>query len=178
MQVVEELASWLHADYAAWPVTVQAIELLPVREPLKRRRREHADFRDAFTDNASVQHAWLKWFVMAHARANAQYEVNVWLPSVLGKYNRGRSGSRGQIMLRHKGLPSPRQFPGRYWEDGTHIRADVAGDDWTAEIGVTSARAIVEPLWSYAAKKVIYVPFQDREIGTHWSSFDAPAARM
>lgn len=76
---------------------------------------------------------------MAHARSNAQYEVNVWLPTVLGKYNKSCSGSRRQIMLRHKGQQSPRQFPGRYWEDGTHIRADVAGHDWTAEIGVTSA---------------------------------------
>lgn len=172
-QCLPGVVRWLRDAYPFWPVKITPISTSPVPAPGKR-SRSWGQFNRAFTGRASLQHSWLKWFALNHFALQAEYEVEVWLPNVLGVSGSRYSGTRGQILvdIGRRGPVRSTRVPGHYWLDGTIVRADVANYDCIAEIGVTSPRALVEPLWSYAAKEVLWFPFQCEEREEHWTDFD------
>ena len=89
----------------------------------------------------------------------AEFEVEVFIPPVLGKYGNGA----GKVLPRGHSYIA---VPGSRFQ-----RADVCGFDTLIEVGVTSPQSLVEPLWCYAVKKVIWLPFQTESIQDEWQDF-------
>lgn len=159
----DELARQLLQEFPRFPVRVERVEL-PSARPPRRNAKAHFWFEQAFEGGQGKQHGWLKWFALRWlCRGNfgaADYEVEVFIPSVLGKPH---GNFRGKV------LPKGHRYR---WSPGVRFqRADVAYFDRIVEVGVTSGQSLVEPLWCYAVKEAIWLPFQIEDIHADWQDF-------
>jgi hypothetical protein len=162
---VERVRDWLGAAYPHWPLTVERVRLPAPAAPRSGRRREQRAFAAAF-DYARRHHGWLKWFARKRLGRRAQYEVDVLLPPELGW--RGRWA--GRLLLRPTELGWG-DFSMLGW---TVIRSDVAAPGVLAEVGITSPRSLVEPLWGFAVNRVLWLPYPPAaSLRDDWSDFDA-----
>lgn len=154
-----EVLEWLGETYPEYGLKVEEILVPSIPAPSKRSKRKSALFENAFYGRDSKQHGWLKWFSLNYLSFMADFEVEIYIPPVLGKYGNGagRVLPKGHIY---------RAVPGCRFQ-----RADVCGFDTLIEVGVTSPQSLVEPLWCYAVKKVIWLPFQSENIQDEWQDF-------
>lgn len=158
----EDVFEQLRDAYPDYPVKINEIEIPCVKQPERRARKKTELFIKAFYGRDSKQHGWLKWFAINYLGISCvDYEVELLLPyNKLGKWGNG-SG---------KVLPKGHQWrevPGWRFQ-----RADVCGCDVVIEVGNTYSRSLIEPLWSYAVKKTIWLPFQFENIHDDWTNFD------
>lgn len=164
-----EVQAWLSCVYPTYPVRVSEVQIPSVERPPDRTRARVRAFEEAFRGRCSRQHAWLKWFALNWLAANGSYEVDVFIPPTLGKWGQRE---RGKVLPRGHRY---RELPGWRFQ-----RADIVCFDTLVEVGVTSASSLVEPLWSYAVREVLWLPFQSEQIDEDWLdfSFESKAFRL
>lgn len=154
-----EILKWLGETYPEYGLKIQEILIPSVPAPSNRSKRNCGLFKDAFYGRDSLQHGWLKWFSLNYLSFMANYEVEIFIPPVLGRYGNGA----GRVLPKGH---SYRAIPGCRFQ-----RADLCGFDTLIEVGVTSPQALVEPLWCYAVKKIVWLPFQNGNIHEEWQDF-------
>lgn len=157
----EEVQEWLSRAYPEYGIKIREIVIPSAPAPSKRSKKKSQLFEGAFYGRDSRQHGWLKWFALNYLSFLAEYEVEVFIPPNLGKYGNGA----GKILPKGH---TYRAIPGCRFQ-----RADVCDFETLIEVGVTSPQSLVEPLWCYAVKNVIWLPFQNENIHEEWQDFDA-----
>ena len=155
-----EVEDWLEKAYPTYPTVVNELLIDCIPAPAKRQRKLRSLFDSAFYGRDSVCHGWLKWFAMNKLNNCARYEVQVLIPEELGRLGNGR----GRILPKgHRWFVPP----------GWRIqRADVCNIETLIEVGVTSPRSLVEPLWCYVVKEVIWVPYTRQNLNKPWENFE------
>lgn len=160
MHQEEEVIEWLRKAYPEYGLKIREIYIPSVKAPERSSKRKFELFQQAFYGRDSRQHGWLKWFAINHLLLMAAFEVDIFIPPILGKYGNGA----GKVLPRGH---SYRAIPGCRFQ-----RADVYSFDTLVEVGVTSPQSLVEPLWCYAVKEVIWLPFQTENIQSEWEEFN------
>lgn len=178
-----EVEAWLLESYPAWPIRARQFSIRAYPPP-KKGDHNYSYYKRAFSGGTSRLHGWLKWFAYCHLKQCGEYEVELWIPPVLGRTRSQGSRFKGRVLLEHTApglfrrnindfLDEVYIFYHQYPVDqrGRFLRADVAGVDRTYEVGATSPTSIVEPLWSYAVRRVTWIPFPIMDINTDWTDF-------
>jgi len=155
-----DVLEWLGEAYPEYGLKIEEIYIPSVPVPAKRSKKKSALFAEAFYGRDSKQHGWLKWFALNYLSFMANYEVDIFIPPILGKYGNGA----GKVLSKGH---SYRAIPGCRFQ-----RADLCGFETLVEVGVTSPQSLVEPLWCYAVKQVIWLPFQNDNIQDEWQNFN------
>jgi hypothetical protein len=157
---LEDVVAWLTSAYPNYGVNVCEIAIPCTPQPQQRALKRFADFKAAFRGKDSRQHGWLKWFAFNWLLPGSEYEVDLFLPDALG---RSTANYRGRVLSRGH------QYGSRIgWG---FQRADVVSFERLVEVGVTSPRSLVAPLWSYAVREVVWLPFQRDDIHAEWQDF-------
>ena len=126
----EEVIEWLRTAYPEYGLKIQEIYIPSEVAPKKSSKRKFEIFQQAFYGRDSRQHGWLKWFAINYLSLLAEFEVEIFIPPVLGKYGNGAG----------KVLPKGHSY--RYIPGCRFQRADVCGFDTLIEVGVTSPQSL------------------------------------
>lgn len=171
---LDDLKEWVQPLHPNIPINVREVEISCIPPPDRKDRKLSALYKECFSGRESKHHSFLKWFALNWSyRRKSDLRMASWcgspleVPLVLPgyfdektKYGRRIRGNFGRELI--------------VWPSDKLLVPDIYchGKDLCIECGQTTPLSLIAPLYTFAVKATIWVPYPHDEIDTDWPSFD------
>lgn len=171
---LNDLVEWVQQVHPNLPINVQEIQVPCVEPPAKTNRKLYKIYQDCFSNRETKHHSYLKWFALNWSykteRGLKELHNNRWsgleVPLYLPRY-RDRATKYGG-RLRGK-------FDRDYfmWPEDKKLIPDVycRGKDLCIECGQTNPVSLMAPLYTFAVKATVWIPYPYDNEKSVWPSF-------